>query len=197
MTSKHWVWSWKVWAEVGVQSKADDPDRSRRSLGVKSDDLVSKSGRFCGWKQTILVFTSSKQSFYSDFDKWTQMIPTNVFWFEKIRSWAKVDDLDQIFWDKSRRSFFQFYVSKQTILIDNKEWKPTISITSKFIKVRSQLVIHHESCSGHRRTVPCRSRSFLERARPEIIFGTERPGTRNDRFRKKWERGRARNDVKL
>ena len=38
--------------------------------------------------------------------------------------------------------------------------------------------------------VPGRSRSFLERARPKIIFGTERPGTRNDRFRKKWERGK-------
>merc|ERR1711911_533690 len=38
--------------------------------------------------------------------------------------------------------------------------------------------------------VPGRSRSFLERARPKIIFGTERPGTRNDRFRKKLERGK-------
>ena len=45
---------------------------------------------------------------------------------------------------------------------------------------------------GLRRTArPCtRTVPFLERARPKIIFGTERPGTRNDRFRKKWERGK-------
>ena len=36
--------------------------------------------------------------------------------------------------------------------------------------------------------VPGRSRSFLERARPKIKFGTERPGTRNDQISKKWER---------
>ena len=46
--------------------------------------------------------------------------------------------------------------------------------------------------------VPGRSRSFLERARPKIKFGTERPGTRNDQISKKWERverGRVRNEV--
>ena len=46
--------------------------------------------------------------------------------------------------------------------------------------------------------VPGRSRSVLERARPKLKFGTERPGTRNDQISKKWERverGRARNEV--
>ena len=38
-----------------VQSKADDPDESRPSLGAKANDLLSQSERFPGWRQTILV----------------------------------------------------------------------------------------------------------------------------------------------
>ena len=66
----------------------------------------TKLGRSCGWKQTILILTSGKRSFYNDYYKWTQTIPTNVFWLDRIRSWAKADDPNQIFWDESRRSFF-------------------------------------------------------------------------------------------
>ena len=37
-----------------VQSKADDPEESRRSMGVKADDLLSQSSRSFEPKQTIL-----------------------------------------------------------------------------------------------------------------------------------------------
>ena len=70
-----------------VRSKADDPDESRRSLGMKADDLLGQSRRSFEPKQTI----RRKQT---------------------IQKSMKADDPDQ-----SRRSFsYYFYKSKQTIL---------------------------------------------------------------------------------
>ena len=72
---------------LSVQSKADDPDESRRSLGMKADDLLGQSRRSFEPKQTI----RRKQT---------------------IQKSMKADDPDQ-----SRRSFsYYFYKSKQTIL---------------------------------------------------------------------------------
>ena len=77
-----------------------------RTIPTKAGDLLSKSGQSCWWKQTILV---------------------------------KADDFLYSFISESRCSQPTFFGlkdddpgPKETILINKKEWKQTISITSKF-----------------------------------------------------------------
>ena len=106
----------RMMLKFGMKTESRIPTKAQ-SWRVKADPLLSKKGRSCGWNQTMLVLTSSRRSFYNDFYKLTQTIPTNVFWFERIRSWAEADDPDQIIWDVKQK----------------------ISITWKFVRITSKL----------------------------------------------------------
>ena len=106
----------RMMLKFGMKTESRIPTKAQ-SWRVKADPLLSKKGRSCGWNQTMLVLTSSRRSFYNDFYKLTQTIPTNVFWFERIRSWAEAHDPDQVIWDVKQK----------------------ISITWKFVRITSKL----------------------------------------------------------